>query len=135
MKRKTYSREFKLEGVRLSEESGLPLMDVANDLGIHPNTLYKWRKQLLDNGEEAFPGHGKMKESDEEARRLQRENMRLHEEREIFRKSTGLLQQRKQVRFRFIERHIQQFSVELMCKVLGVSRAGYYAWRKRRPGT
>ena len=37
------------------------------------------------------------------------------------------------MRFRFIERHAQQFRVRLMCKVLQVSRAGYYAWRKRRP--
>ena len=37
------------------------------------------------------------------------------------------------MRFRFIEQHAQQFRVGLMCKVLRVSRAGYYAWRKRRP--
>jgi putative transposase len=37
------------------------------------------------------------------------------------------------MRFRFIERHTQQFRVSLMCKVLQVSRAGYYAWRNRRP--
>ncbi len=35
------------------------------------------------------------------------------------------------MRFRFIERHSQQFRVSLMCKMLQVSRAGYYAWRKR----
>jgi putative transposase len=37
------------------------------------------------------------------------------------------------MRFRFIERHTQQFRVSVMCKVLQVSRAGYYAWRNRRP--
>ena len=37
------------------------------------------------------------------------------------------------MRFRFIEWHTQQFRVSLMCKVLQVSRAGYYAWRNRRP--
>ena len=37
------------------------------------------------------------------------------------------------MRFRFIERHIQEFRVSLMCKVLEVSRAGYYAWRSRGP--
>ena len=37
------------------------------------------------------------------------------------------------MRFRYIEQHAQQFRVGLMCKVLRVSRAGYYAWRKRGP--
>jgi transposase InsO family protein len=37
------------------------------------------------------------------------------------------------MRFRFIERHTQEFRVHLMCKVLQVSRAGYYTWRNRRP--
>ena len=87
MKRKTYTREFKIEAVQLSEESERPIIDVANDLGIHPNTLYKWRTQLLEDGEEAFPGHGKMKASDEEVRRLRRELARAREERDILKKA------------------------------------------------
>lgn len=87
MKRKKYTREFKIEAVQLSEESDRPIIDVANDLGIHPNTLYKWRKQLLEDGEEAFPGHGKMKASDEEVRRLRRELARAREERDILKKA------------------------------------------------
>ena len=35
--------------------------------------------------------------------------------------------------FRFIRDHARQFSVERMCRVLHVSRSGYYAWRRRRP--
>ena len=37
------------------------------------------------------------------------------------------------MRFRFIKRHVGQFRVSIMCKVLHVSRAGYYAWCKRGP--
>jgi transposase InsO family protein len=37
------------------------------------------------------------------------------------------------VRFRFIRRHAGQFRVSLMCKVLQVSRPGYYAWCRREP--
>jgi transposase len=87
MSRRKYTREFKIEAVQLSEESDRPIIDLANDLGIHPNTLYKWRKQLLEYGEESFPGHGKMKASDEEVRRLRRELARAREERDILEKA------------------------------------------------
>lgn len=87
MSRRKFTREFKIEAVQLSEESDKPIVDVALELGIHPNTLYKWRKQLLEDGEEAFPGHGKMKASDEEVRRLRRELARTREERDILKKA------------------------------------------------
>lgn len=37
------------------------------------------------------------------------------------------------MKFRFIQRHAEQYRVEMMCSVLGVSRSGYYAWCKRQP--
>ncbi len=89
MIRKQYTREFKIEAVQLSEESDRPIYQVAKDLGIHQNTLYKWRGQLLRDGEEAFPGHGKMKEGDEEVRRLRRELVRTREERDILKKAVA----------------------------------------------
>lgn len=87
MSRRKYTREFKIEAVRLTEESDGPVMEVARELGIHPNTLYKWRCQYLADGEEAFPGHGKLTAKDDEVRRLRRENARLREEREILKKA------------------------------------------------
>ena len=59
MKRKNrrYSREFKIEAVRLTESDDQPVADVARELGIHPNNLYKWRAQFAAEGEEAFPGN------------------------------------------------------------------------------
>ena len=89
MKRKNrrYSREFKIEAVRLSEEDERPVADVARDLGIHPNNLYKWRAQFAAEGKDAFPGKGKQSGVEEELRRLRRENMRLREERDILKKA------------------------------------------------
>jgi transposase len=86
-KNRRYSREFKLEAVRLSEEANRPVADVARELGIHPNNLYKWRAQFAEQGTEAFPGKGNMGGLDDELRRLRRENMRLREEREILKKA------------------------------------------------
>ena len=82
-----YSREYKIEAVRLCEEDERPVAEVARQLGINPNNLYKWRAQFNEEGEEAFPGKGNLHSSDEELRRLRRENMRLREERDILKKA------------------------------------------------
>lgn len=86
-KRKKYTREFKLEAVRLSEESELSLVELAAELGIHANTLGKWRRELAVDGRDAFPGQGHLKPADEELRRLQRELARVKEERDILKKA------------------------------------------------
>lgn len=82
-----YSREYKIEAVRLCEEDERPVAEVARQLGISPNNLYKWRNQFSEEGEEAFPGKGNLNSSDEELRRLRRENMRLREEVDILKKA------------------------------------------------
>ncbi len=76
-----------MEAVRLCEEDERPVAEVARQLGINPNNLYKWRNQFSEAGEEAFPGKGNLHSSDEELRRLRRENMRLREERDILKKA------------------------------------------------
>lgn len=83
MSRRRYTKEFKIEAVRLAEESEVPLIDLAHELGVHPNTLYKWRRQFLAEGEAAFPGHGKLTPADDEVRQLRRELSRVREERDI----------------------------------------------------
>lgn len=89
MKRKNrrYSREFKIEAVRLTEVDDRSVVEIARELGIHPNNLYKWRAQFAEDGEEAFPGKGKQSGIEEELRQLRRENMRLREERDILKKA------------------------------------------------
>ena len=52
---KTYTREFKVEAVRLMDKSGRPPADIAMELGIRRNQLYKWKEQLNTKGDEAFP--------------------------------------------------------------------------------
>ena len=88
MGRKKYTSEFKREAARLAEESDRSVDELARELGIHPNTLYKWRRAYLEDGEEAFPGQGKLTSTDEEIRRLRRELARVKEERDILKKAT-----------------------------------------------
>lgn len=87
VKRKQYTREFKREAVRLAEESERSAAAVARDLGIHPNNLYKWRQQLAADGDEAYPGHGNVRKSDEEIRHLRRELEQVRQERDILKKA------------------------------------------------
>ena len=63
MQRRKFSREFKLEAVKLVRERGVAVAQAARDLDLHENVLRKWvREQQADPGS-AFPGHGVMKRS------------------------------------------------------------------------
>src|ERR1700744_5824740 len=84
--RKSYNRAFKEEAVRLAEKSGVT--QVASDLGIHPNMIYSWKRQLAVNPKQAFPGNGKP--TDPEVSQLKKENARLKEEVEILKKAAGI---------------------------------------------
>lgn len=85
-----YSLEFKLEAVRLSNESGKPVTQVARDLNINPAFLYRWRDEIHKEGSKAFPRNtGKNIKSPEntEIVRLRRENKQLRDERDILKKT------------------------------------------------
>jgi len=70
-----------------------------------------------------------LKLPDEEIRRLKRENEELKEEKEILKKPWPSSPKPK-VKYQFIESHRSEFAVKKMCRVLGVSRSGYYKWAK-----
>ena len=84
--RRHYSREFKREAVSMVQDTGLSLSQAAQDLGITDKLLHRWRKELTEHGEKAFPGNGVPLE--EELARLRRENEVLRREREILKKAT-----------------------------------------------
>jgi transposase len=87
---KKYSLEFKLEAIRLSNESGKPVTQVARDLNINPVVLYRWRDEIRKDGAKAFPRKtGKIMKSPENAEiiRLRKEVKRLTDERDILKKT------------------------------------------------
>ena len=86
-KRKRYSREFKLEAVRLITEKGYSIAEASRNLGVEYSVLRRWKKQLADDPQNAFPGKGQLKASDQELRALQRELERVKEERDILKKA------------------------------------------------
>jgi transposase len=86
-KRKNYSREFKLEAVRLITEKGYSIAEASRNLGIEYSVLRRWKMQLGDDPQNAFPGKGRLKAADQELRHLQRELERVKEERDILKKA------------------------------------------------
>ena len=89
-KGKRYSREFKQEAVRLVNESGKSVAEIGAGLGVGQKTLYRWRQELACDGEQAFPGKGRLKADDEYVRRLERELKLVTQERDILKKAVAI---------------------------------------------
>ncbi len=87
-KRRSFSKEFKLEAVKLVKTGGLSVSAAAQDLGICETSLRRWVHQHeVDHGE--GPEGAMSSQEKEELRRLRRDNRRLRMEREILKKATA----------------------------------------------
>ena len=93
---KTFTREFKLEALRQLEESSRPATELARELGIRSNQLYKWKDQLIRKQDDAFPKgqtpakRGRPRKVDQsEIVTLKQENKRLQEEVDILKKAAA----------------------------------------------
>jgi len=85
---KTYTKAFKLEALRLMAETDKPASEIAMQLGIRRNQLYKWKEQMNQKGEVPSAKRGRPKKADQsETARLRQENKRLQEENEILKKA------------------------------------------------
>ena len=58
MTRRRFTREFKLEAVRLIREQGISVAQASRDLDIHENVLRKWARAYAADPANAFPGAG-----------------------------------------------------------------------------
>lgn len=85
-KRQKYTREYKIEAVRLSRDGSRSVTETASALGIRADQIYHWRREFDAVGVTAFAGDGNIKSHDEELHRLRRENKRLTEERDFLKK-------------------------------------------------
>ncbi len=86
--RRSFTKEYKIQAVKLIKEKGLSISEAARQLGVDPKMIRDWRKQLDRDGELAFPGHGNPFELDE-LTRLRQENKRLLMECEILKKAAA----------------------------------------------
>ncbi len=85
-----YSKEFKLEAVRLLNEGAKSVAEIARELGVKRTALYLWRDELNDKGEKAFKGSGRPKlEEISELSKLKKELQDVKEERDILKKAAA----------------------------------------------
>lgn len=86
-RRRRFDAQFKLDAVRLVQESERAISDIARDLGIRRELLYKWKRELEADPQNAFPGKGNLKPEQDQLRQLQQELKRVREERDILKKA------------------------------------------------
>lgn len=84
--RRQFSREFKLEAVRLVKDRGVSVAQAARDLDVHENVLRKWIREATVDPQEAFPRNGVMKPEQAEIDRLRKELAKLKMEHDILKK-------------------------------------------------
>jgi transposase len=87
LKRQNFSKEFKQEAVRLLEKREKDASQLARELGIRRNQLYKWQKEIESHGDGAFPGKGCRPIKQDETASLKARIKRLEQENEILKKA------------------------------------------------
>ena len=131
--RPPYPPEFRVEAVRLLRSGERSPKQLALELGCSEQSLRNWlRQDQADRGERED-----MLSSQERAklREFERENKVLRQEREILKRAAAFFAREtdKPTCFGFVEAERAQFPVSLLCRVVGVTRQGYYAWKRRGP--
>jgi transposase len=88
--RRTYTPEFKREALGLLDTSDKSAAQIERDLGISAGCLSRWKRELAQDGAEAFPGQGHLTPEQEHIRQLERENELLRQERDILKKAVAI---------------------------------------------
>jgi transposase len=86
-KRRRFDRAFKEEAVKLSQQAGRTVAEVADGLGINANMLRRWQREQEADGAQAFRGQGQRTVEAEETWRLRRDLRKVTEERDILKKA------------------------------------------------
>ena len=134
MGRRSFSREFKLEAVRLVREGGVSVAQAARDLDLHQNMLRNWVREVAADPAQAFrPGADEAGAGRDRAaapRSSEAQGRARHPK-----KSRRLLREGPDMKmiFGFVAKHRGIWPVAFLCEALGVSRSGFYAWLRRGP--
>ncbi|WP_196601469.1 transposase [Pectinatus frisingensis] len=81
-----YSNEFKEETVKWVF-SGVSASQVAREIGVNVNSFYTWKARYLKQPEQPFVGSGKLRDDDDELRKLHQQVKDLQQENDFLKKS------------------------------------------------
>jgi transposase len=93
--RKKYSREFKREAVGLVVDQGYSKAEAGRSLDVNPSLIRRWQREFEAEGNDAFPGQGKLTPDQQRIQALEAENRRLRMEKDILKKATVFFVQEK----------------------------------------
>ncbi|HCQ0107878.1 IS3 family transposase [Citrobacter braakii] len=124
MSSKRYPEEFKIEAVKQVVDRGHSVSSVATRLDITTHSLYAWIKKY---GPDSSTNR-EQSDAQVEIRRLQKELKRVTDERDIFKKSRGVLRKAVRLRYAFIRDNSCCWPVRLLCRILNVHPSGFYTW-------
>ncbi len=87
-KRNMYDKDFKLNVLKLWEESEIKQRDFEKEMGIGAGCISHWKREQSEHNVKAFPGNGIPR--DQEIAKLKREIERIKQERDILKKAVGI---------------------------------------------
>lgn len=82
-----YDKEFKIQTVKMIQEQGKPVAQVARELGVSDNTLYRWNNEFKQDPTNAFRGSGNLKIEEKTILDMQKRIRQLEMENEILKKA------------------------------------------------
>ena len=127
--RRRFTAEFKAQAVKRLLEGGRGLAQVATELGLSTGQLSTWRTEHLAAGS----AQAQRKAEAAEMQRLKRDNKRLEEENQILRKAAAFRQRDRMRRSAFVSAERANHAVTTLCRIVGVSVSGFYAWLQAIP--
>lgn len=130
---RTFTREFKVEAVRLAETSGKPIAELARELGVSDSTIHNWRQELAQHGKDAFP-ESRAPDAHRGGESPPQTGAGNREARTRYlKKSHNCLFKTSAMKYQFIAENASEYPVSRICQVLLVDESAYYKWRKRLP--
>ncbi len=87
---RSYDKEFKLNAIKLYQESGRSMNSIADELGLPSTTFHQWITAYKKEGDDGFPGKGNLKSSEAELISLRKELHHVRQERDILKKAVAI---------------------------------------------